>query len=256
VIRRRPSSMLACRPNIVTIGTVVKIRMTPFRVHAVLACGLVVACASVLDERAASALRESLAKAIGPAASYEVQVQGASVDSSRFERVAVVGTRVARERAPVVDRLAFELRGVVVDREQKRLVALADSRGELRVRADDLTEFVGRSGWIDDARVALAAPDRIRVSGRPRVAGIALTGGERIEIDGRLVGYGTQLRLALDRVRIGDASAPPLVRAVLEVAVNPLFDAAAHPLPAQIDAVEVDADALRIAASGSRLPAP
>jgi len=67
---------------------------------------------------------------------------------------------------------------------------------------------------------------------------------------------GTQLQLALDRVRIGDASAPALVRAVLEGAINPLFDAAEHPLPAQIDAVEVDAEALRIAVSGSRLARP
>jgi hypothetical protein len=230
--------------------------MSPFRALAVAACSLVAACASVLDERAASALREALVRAIGPAASYEVQVTGASIDRSRFERVAVLGTRVVRERAPVIDRLAFELRGVVVDREQKRLVALADSRGELRVRADDLTEFVRRSGWIDDARVTLAAPDRIRVSGRPRVAGLALTGGAGVEIEARLFGSDAQLRLALDRVRIGTASAPPLVRAVLEVAVNPLFDATAHPLPAQIDAVEVDGDVLRIAASGSRLPRP
>ena len=226
------------------------------RVLAVVACGLVAACASVLDERAAAALREALARAIGPAASYEVQVRGASFDASRFERVAVVGRRVARERAPVVDRLAFELRGVVVDREQKRLVALADSRGELRVRADDLTEFVRRSAWIDDARVSLAAPDRIRVVGRPRLAGISLVGGEGVEIEGRLLAAGTQLRLALDRVRIGNANAPPLVRALIEGAVNPLFDASGQPLPARIDAVDADDEAIRITASGSRLPPP
>ncbi|MGZ8260209.1 MAG: LmeA family phospholipid-binding protein [Caldimonas sp.] len=227
--------------------------MTPCRFAAAAALALA-GCASVVDERAAAALRDALARAIGPAASYEVQVRGASLDASRFDRVAVVGRRVARERAPVVDRLSFELRGVVVDRENKRLVALADSRGELRVRADDLTEFVRTSGRIEDVRVALAAPDRIRVWGRPRIAGIAVGGG--VEIEGRLAAAGTQLRLTLDRVRIGNASAPPLVRALLEAAVNPLFDGASHPLPARIDAVEADEDALRIVASGSRLPPP
>ena len=217
---------------------------------------LVAACASVLDERAASALREALTRAVGPAASYDVQVSGASLDASRFERVAVVGSRVARARAPVIDRIELELHGVVVDRREKRLVALADSRGELRVRAADLTAFLDRSGWIDDARVTLAAPDRIRVSGRPRIAGIALPAGDAIEIEGRLFAAGTQLRLALDRLRIGNTSAPPLVRGLVEGAFNPLFDAAGHPLPAQVDAVAVDAEALRIAASGSRLPAP
>ena len=226
----------------------------PLRSLVFLAALLVGACTSVLDERAAAALREALARAIGPAASYEVQVSGASLDASRFERVAVVGRRIARERAPVIDRLELELRGVVVDRQEKRLAALGDSRGELRVRAADLAEFVRASGWVDDARVTLAAPDRIRVSGRPRIAGVAL--GESLEFEARLFGAETQLRVAIERVRIGNASAPALVRAVLEGAVNPLFDAAGHPLPARIDAVEVDGDALRIGASGSRLPPP
>jgi hypothetical protein len=185
-----------------------------------------------------------------------VHVTGASFDASRFERVAVVGRRVAREHSPVIDRISLELQGVVVDREHKRLVALADSRGELRMRAADVTEFLGRSGWIDDARVTLAPPDRIQVSGRPHIAGIALVGAESVEIEGRLFAAGTQLRLVLDRVRIGNASAPALVRIVLEGAVNPLFDAAEHSLPAQIDAVEIDDDAVRITASGSGLPPP
>jgi hypothetical protein len=217
---------------------------------------LVAACASIVDERAASALRDALARAIGAAASYEVHVTGASLDASRFERVAVVGRRVAREHSPVIDRIALELQGVVVDREQKRLLALADSHGELSMRAADFTEFLRQSGWVDDVRVTLTAPDRIRVSGRPRIAGVALVGAESVEIEGRLLATGTQLRLVLDRVRIGDASAPALLRIVLEGAVNPLFDAAGRPLPARFDAVEIDGDAVRITASGSRLPPP
>ncbi|MBV9891338.1 MAG: LmeA family phospholipid-binding protein [Rhizobacter sp.] len=216
---------------------------------------LIAACGSVLDERAASALREALSRAVGPAASYDVEVSGASLDASRFERVQVVGRRVAREHAPIVDRVELELDRAVIDRAQKRLVALADSRGELRVRADDLTAFLRASRWIDAPSVALAAPDRLRVVGRPRLAGVAVAGGD-IEIDGRLVAAGAELRLALDGIRVGNATASPLVRSLVEAAVNPLFDASAHPLPARIDAVDVDAQSVRIRASGSRLPPP
>jgi hypothetical protein len=221
-----------------------------------LAALLVAGCASVLDERAAAALREALVRAVGPAESYDVQVKGASIDASRFERVHVVGKRLARERAPVIDRVELELQGVVVDRAQKRLLALTDSRGELHVRAADLTDFLRRNGGIDDVRVTLAPPDRIRIAGRPRVAGIALVGGDGVEIEGRLFGAGPQLRLTLDRIRIGNTNAPALIRSILEGAVNPLFEASEHPLPAQIDAVSVDDGVLRIAASGSRLPRP
>jgi len=46
----------------------------------------------------------------------------------------------------------------------------------------------------------------------------------------------------------------PLLRAVIERAINPLLDVSAYPLPAQIDAVEAGDGGLRIVASGSRLP--
>ncbi len=212
------------------------------------------ACASYFDARAENALREALARVVGPAASYEVHVSGASVDATRFEHVAFVGRRIARANAPVLDRLELELDGVVVDRTAKRLVALADSRGALHVRAADLTEYLRRSAWIDDPAVVVSAPDRIAVSGAPRLAGIALIGDEGIELQGRLFASGTQLRVSIDRVRIGASSAPPLVRALLERALNPLFDAAAYPLPAQFDAVGVGEGTIRVAASGSRLP--
>ena len=226
----------------------------PTRVLAAVLLLALAACASTLDARAENALREALARVVGPAASYDVHVTGASVDATRFERVAFVGRRIARENAPVLDRLELELHGVVIDRTEHRLVALADSRGALFVRAADLTDFLRRSAWIDDPVVVVSAPDRIAVAGTPRLAGIALAGEERVELQGRLFASGTQLRLTIDRISIGTTTAPPLVRAVLELAINPLFDAAAYPLPAQFDAVEAGDGTIRIAVSGSRLP--
>jgi hypothetical protein len=229
----------------------------PARVFAAVVLLTLAACTSYLDARAESALRQALARVVGPAASYEVHVSGASVDATRFEHVGFVGQRIARENAPVLDRLELELRGVVLDRAEKRLVALADSRGVLQVRASDLNDYLRRSAsWIEDPAVVLSAGDRISVSGTPRLGGIALAGDAGIELQGRLIASGRQLRLAVDRVRIGATVAPPLVRAVLERAINPLFDATAYPLPAQFDAVEVGDGTIRIAASGSLLPRP
>jgi DUF2993 family protein len=214
---------------------------------------LLAGCADVLDARAESALRDALARVVGPAASYEVSVSGASLDGRRFERVRVVGHRIARPDTPVLDRLALELHGVVVDREHRTLAAVADSRAELQIRADDLAAFLRR--WLADPAVVFSAPDRIGIVGSPRLGGIAVLGSEGAEFEGRLAGAGSQLHLRIDRLRIGHASAPPLARALLESALDPVFDLAAYPLPAQIDAVVVADGTLRIAASGSRLPA-
>jgi hypothetical protein len=213
------------------------------------------ACATYIDSRAEAALREALVRVVGPAESYDVRVVGASSDGSRFERVRFVGRRIARAGAPVVDRLELDLQGVVVDRREKALTAVAATHAELRLRGADLAEYLRSSGWIADPSVVFSAPDRIAITGTPRLAGIAIAIGDGAEFQGRVVASGSQLRLGVDRVRIGASTVVPLLLVVIERAINPLLDVSAYPLPARIDAVDAGDDGLRIVASGSRLPA-
>jgi len=213
------------------------------------------ACSAYLDSRVEEALKQALVRVVGPAASYDVGVSGASADGTRFDRVRFTGRRVARDRAPVIDRLSLELRGVVVDRAEKRLAAVVAANGEVRILGADLADYLVRRGWMLGARVAFEAPDRIVVTGIPQIGGIAFPGSGGAEFRGRLSGGGSQLRLTIERLRFGSMQAPSLARAVAERALNPLVDTASYPLPARFDAVEADGDTLRIAASGSRLPA-
>ena len=211
------------------------------------------ACSPYLDARAEAALRDALLRVVGPAESYDVRVSGASLDGSRFERVRFVGRRIARPDAPVLDRLELDLQDVVVDRAAKSLAAVAATRVALQLKGTDLAVFLRR--WLGEPQITLAPPDRIAVVGTPRVGGIALGGAGGAELQGRLVGAGTQLFLTIDRIRLGPGEAPPLARVIVERAINPIFDVAEAPLPARLDAVEVGADdTIRIAASGSRLP--
>ncbi len=222
------------------------------RCFAVAALLATTACSPYLDARAEAALREALVRVVGPAESYDVRVSGASVDGNRFERVRFVGRRIARADSPVLDRLELDLQGVVVDRAAKSLTAVAAARVELQLKGTDLAAFLGR--WLCEPVVTLTPPDRIAIVGTPRIGAIALGGAGGAELQGRLVGAGTQLFLAIDRIRLGRGEAPPLARVVVERAINPIFDVAEAPLPARLDAVEVGADdTIRIAASGSRL---
>lgn len=211
------------------------------------------ACSGYLDGRAEQALREALPRVVGPAESYEVAVTGASADAARFDRVRVTGKRVARENAPVLDRVELELRGVAVDREAKRLSAVAEASGSVRIAAGDLADYLQRRGWIDEPTVVFAPPDRIEITGTPRIAGIAVGVRRGAEFRGRLRADGTKLRLTVDHLALGARETPALARAIVERAINPIFDAAPYPVPERIDALVVEADAVRIAASGSRL---
>jgi hypothetical protein len=223
------------------------------RCFAVAAFLATTACSTYLDARAEAALRDALLRVVGPAESYDVRVSGASLDGSRFERVRFVGRRIARPDAPVLDRLELDLQDVVVDRGAKSLAAVAATRVALQLKGTDLAVFLRR--WLGEPQITLAPPDRIAVVGTPRVGGIALGGAGGAELQGRLVGAGTQLFLTIDRIRLGPGEAPPLARVIVERAINPIFDVAEAPLPARLDAVEVGADdTIRIAASGSRLP--
>ena len=223
------------------------------RFFAVAAMLATTACSTYLDARAEAALREALLRVVGPAESYDVRVSGASLDGSRFERVRFVGRRIARADAPVLDRLELDLQGVVVDRAAKSLTAVGAARVELQLKGADLALFLGR--WLAEPRVTLAPPDRIAVVGTPRLGGIALGGAAAAELQGRLVAQGAQLLLTIDRIRLGRGEAPSLARAILERAINPIFDVADAPLPARLDEVAVGVDdTIRITASGSRLP--
>lgn len=210
------------------------------------------ACSSYVDARAEAALRDTLVRVFGPAESYDVRVFGASVDGTRFERVRFIGRRISRANTPVLDRLELDLQGVVVDRAAKSLAAVAATRVELQLRGTDLAMFLGR--WLGEPVVTLTAPDRFTIVGTLRIGAIAL-GGASAELQGRLVGAGSQLFLTIDRIRLGGGEAPPLARVVVERAINPILDVADAPLPAQFDTVAVGSDdTIRITASGSRLP--
>ena len=214
---------------------------------------LLVSCASNIDRRAETALLQALPKLVGPADNYTATVQGASRDGTRFDQVQATGVRVRRPNMPVFERIELRLSGVVVDVAAKRVTAVDDARLSLRLKVDDVAAYLGASEWIDRPAVRVSAPDKVFISGRLKIAGIALGSTSAADLEGRLQTRDTQLRLTVDALVWRGQAAPALVRALVEQAINPILDVAQYAVPAHVDSAVVDGDAILITASGSNL---
>lgn len=214
---------------------------------------LLASCASATDQRAQAALLQALPKLVGPADTYTATVQGASSDGTRFEQVQATGVRVRRPNMPVFERIELRLSGVVVDAAAKRVTAVGDARLSLRLKVDDVAAYLGSSEWIDRPAVRVSAPDKVFISGRLKIAGIALGPTSSADLEGRLQARDSQLRLTLDALSWRGQTAPVLVRALVEQAINPILNVAQYALPSRIDSAVVEGDAIVITASGSNL---
>ena len=214
---------------------------------------LLASCANITERRAETALLQALPRLIGPADNYTATVQGASGDGSRFEQVQAVGVRVRRSNLPVFDRIEVRLSGVAVDTAAKQVNAVGDARLSLRLKPEDLAAYLGSSEWIDRPAVRTVAPDRVFLTGRLKIAGIPLGAEASADLQGRLEARGPQLHLAVDSLSWQGQTASALIRALVERAINPLFNLAQYAVPARIDGARVDSDAIVIDASGSNL---
>ena len=228
-------------------------RHTGWLVSTLIACAGVTSCASYTDQRAQTALLQALPRLVGPADSYTATVQGASSDGTRIEQVQATGVRVRRPNLPAFERIELRLSGVVVDATAKRVTAVGDARLSLRLKVDDVAAYLGASEWIDRPAVRLSAPDKIFISGRLKIAGIALGASSAADLEGRLQARDTQLRLGVEALSWRGQTAPALVRALVEQAINPILNVSQYAVPTRIDSAVVEGDAIVITASGSNM---
>jgi hypothetical protein len=166
----------------------------------------------------------ALAEAVGPAESYDVEVEGLSVRSGEAERVTAVGRRVRPEGAPVLDRLDLDLRGVRYDRGARRLERVESARGTVRLAPADLAAFLETRDGVREASVSLEAPDRATVRVRPDLGGVSLPSGAAVEVGGRLAGAGREVRFEVESVRALGLDLGGTVARRLSGVLNPLVD--------------------------------
>lgn len=205
-------------------------------------------------------IAESLPRLIGPADAYTVEVEGLGLSSARAERVAVVGTNVRPEGAPVVARLDVDLRDVQADRATRRLSRIGSARATARITAAALAAAVAAEGSVRDPVVTLGAPDRLTLRGRPVYEGRALPTGT-VEASGRLVVADGAVRFEVESVRALGLPLPGAVARELTERVNPVADLRQTRARLRVTAIRVESGSLVLDATAdpaalTRAPAP
>ncbi len=211
-----------------------------------LALALVTSGCSV-SGRVASEIEDALPKAIGPADDYQVMVEGASVRTSRADRVEIVGLRVAREGAPVIDRFEAVLEDVAFDRGKKEVSSVGSARATVRVVRADLEAYLGTQPNISNAQLTLSEPDQVVVRVRGELGNIEVP--VNLEIRGRFVTDAGRVNLDISGVRAGPISMNGAAGRI-EQEINPVLDLTDDDIALSITSVRVEGGVLVLEAAG------
>lgn len=223
------------------------------------ASGLLLCCLALFSACAPSTsqvergLERELPRVIGPAEHYDVEIEGLRARSGEAARVVALGERVRPADAPVVDRLEVELRNVRYDRRGKRLERFESAVATARITAADLGAFLETQPNIESAAVTLTEPDQASVRVRPKLGGLALPPGVTLDVVGRLVGAGDEIRFEVSEVRAGGASLGSGIVRQIGAMINPLIDLGDLPVVVDITRVQVEQGALRLEATGEAI---
>ena len=211
-----------------------------------------------MDSRIERIIGAELPRVVGPAARYEVNVQGTRVDGeiADLRQVRAVGDRVARDNTPVLDRIEVTLADVVVDRKEKRLLGLGAADARVRVLPSDIAAFLDAKQGFDNVSVTLQPPYEMTVEAQFAIAGFVLPRFARTKVRGRLVTTDGNLIMEIADLRIAGFPTGTIPAIVLEKLINPLVDLSTLPAPTRVTAVEVTQDAVLLTASGSSTATP
>lgn len=184
-------------------------------------------------------IERELPKYVGPAESYDVTIKGLHLASSSAETVTAVGERVRPDGAPVIDRLALDLGGVVYDKQAERLTQVNNARLSAVIKTPDLADFLEAYRNINEAEVLLLSPNEATLSIRPQLGDYSVPPGITIDVTGALVGDGTQLRFEVSEVSAAGVDISAIASRRLSTAINPLADLKNLPINVDITSVVV-----------------
>ena len=198
----------------------------------------------------AKGIERELPQYVGPADSYDVKIKGLKLSNSSAESVVAVGERVRPEGAPVIEQLTLDLQNVVYDRNTDRLSEIGGVTLTAAIRTDDLVNFLETYRNVREAEVMLRSPDEAIIRVRPQIGNLAVPRGVTVDVTGRLVTDGTQLRFDVNRVSASGFDLSAIAAQRLSDLINPLADLHNLPIKVKITSVIVAGETIGLEVVG------
>lgn len=195
-------------------------------------------------------IERELPKYVGPAERYDVEIEGFSAKAGTAESVVAVGERVRPEGAPVIDRIALDLQGVVYDKSTERLSQVESAQLTAVIKTPDLATFLETYRNVQEAEVFLRSPNEATLSIRPQVGNYSVPPGITVDVTGELVGEGTQLRFEVSEVSAAGIDLSAIAATSLSNAVNPLADLENLPIRVEVTSVMVAGESIGLEVTG------
>lgn len=210
--------------------------------------GMCVASGCSVDGRVEDEIEAALPAVLGPADDYRATVEGVRLGAGTADRVQIEGRRVARENAPVIERLSIDLRGVRYDRGTKRLTGAQSAQATLRLLPADLAPYLDRQRGLERSQITLRPPDGVTLRARGEFDGVRLP--VTAEIRGQLAAREGMVFLDVERVSAAGIGLGGSLARRLEEHINPVLDLTDEDLELRVTAVRVQADTLVLDATG------
>lgn len=198
----------------------------------------------------AQGIERELPKYVGPADSYDVEIDGLNVSKGSAQKVVAVGERVRPQGAPVIERLALELEDVVYDRDAEKLQEVGSARLTAVIKTRDLADFLETYRNVREAEVLLRSPDEATIRLRPQVGNLVVPRGVSVDVSGRLIGDDTQLRFEVSEVSAGGFDLSSIAANRLSDVINPLADLQDLPVEVEITSVIVAGETIGLEVVG------
>jgi hypothetical protein len=212
-------------------------------------------CATVVDHRVEQLVAAELPRVIGAAARYDVDVAGAreSGEIIDIRRMRIVGARVERAGAPVLERIDVTMIDLVVDRKEKRLQSLGTAEASAVLLPADIAAFLDTRPGLDNVQVTLFPPYEITIETQFALGGFALPRPVGARIRGRLLASDGRLIMEIIDLRVAGFPVGTIPIIVAEKLINPLVDMSAAPAKARVTSVQVMHDAVVLTASSNAI---
>lgn len=201
---------------------------------------------------AEQSLKKQLSSTIGPAAQYDVDIDGLKLSAGKAQRVAIVGQRVQPEGLPVLDQLTIDLRDIKYDRKAKRLERLVGIDATARITATDLAIFLQQQRNLPNATVLLQPPDRATVGVRQDLSlfGVQLPVGVPADATGKLTKNNDRIYFMISELRAAGINLGDRPAKLLAQTINPVVDLSGLPVDVNVTSLRVENNMVQLELTG------